>query len=112
MGAGTPIRGATDNPAGELGSSGEHVPEAAATESCPAGCEAGGWAQVISSLVFHHIHWRENGEESENDLVSAEGLCSLLLLPTTSSSPSLKGTAFFLLGMNARTLQNDPKSRH
>lgn len=56
MGAGTPVRGATDGPAGELGSSGEHIPEAAATESCPAGCEASGWAQVISSLVFHHIH--------------------------------------------------------
>lgn len=38
------------------GWSGEHVPEAAATEGSPAGCEAGGWAHVIPSLVFHHIH--------------------------------------------------------
>lgn len=50
---------AQSSQAGELGSSGEHVPEAAATESSPAGREAGGCAQVISSLVFHHIDWRE-----------------------------------------------------
>lgn len=41
---------------GRLGWSGEHVPETAATESSPAGCEAGGWSQLISSLVFYHIH--------------------------------------------------------
>lgn len=53
---------------GRLGQSGEHVPETAATQSCPAGCEAGGGAHVIPSLVFHHIHcrgWkRREGEDA------------------------------------------------
>lgn len=59
MGPGTLIGGGTERPSGRAGLirwSGEHVPEAAATQSSPAGCEAGGWAQVVSSLVFHHIH--------------------------------------------------------
>ena len=49
------------------GSSGEHIPETAATEGSPAGCEAGRWAQVIPSLVFHHIHWMGKGREDENE---------------------------------------------
>lgn len=58
MEAGTPVGGGSraGRTAGP-GRSGEHVPETAATESSPAGGEAGGWAQVIPSLVFHHIHW-------------------------------------------------------
>lgn len=57
MGAGTPGGGGgRAGGTGEPGWSGEHVPEAAAAEGRPAGCEAGGGAQVIPPLVFHHIH--------------------------------------------------------
>lgn len=57
MGAGTLVGGGgRAGKIGEPGSSGEHIPETAATEGSPAGCEAGRWAQVIPSLVFHHIH--------------------------------------------------------
>lgn len=56
-GAGTPVHGGgRAGRTGELGWSGEHVPETAATEGCPAGCEAGRCAQVIPSLVFYHVH--------------------------------------------------------
>lgn len=63
MGAGTLVGGGgRAGRTGEPGSSGEHIPETAATEGSPAGCEAGRWAQVIPSLVFHHIHWMGRGE--------------------------------------------------
>lgn len=62
---------------GRLGWSGEHVPETAATESSPAGCEAGGWSQLISSLVFYHIHWRETREGGENGPVQTPGPAKL-----------------------------------
>lgn len=68
-GAGTLVRsGGRAGRTGEPGWSGEHVPETAATEGCPAGCEAGGCAQVIPSLVFHHVYWRGKGTEGEDEL--------------------------------------------
>lgn len=68
MGAGTPVGGGSRaGRTGGPGWSGEHVPETAATESSPAGCEAGGCAQVIPSLVFYHINWRGKGREGEKN---------------------------------------------
>lgn len=36
----------------------QHVPKTAATQSCPAGCQAC-VSCVVSSPVLHHVHWRE-----------------------------------------------------
>lgn len=112
MGAGTAIRGATDTQqeswARQVSMSQRQQQQRAVQQAV---------RQVDgprSSLLWSSTTY--TGERTERRVrmiwCQREGLCSLFLLPTTSSSPSLKGTAFFLLGMNARTLQNDPKPRH
>lgn len=74
MGAGTPGGGGgRAGGTGEPGWSGEHVPEAAAAEGRPTGCEAGGGAQVIPPLVFHHIHCRRKGTGRERGLAQSPG---------------------------------------
>ena len=84
MGAGTLVGGGgRAGRTGEPGWSGEHIPETAATEGSPAGCEAGRWAQVIPSLVFHHIHWMGKGREGENELAQTPG--------STGPTPQTKG---------------------
>ncbi len=44
----------------------QHVPETAATQSCPAGCQAR-VSCVVPSPVLHHVHWREKKKQKQNE---------------------------------------------